>query len=188
MNTNIQKKSFFTHSVSRPFFINRRNIMLTKSFSRWLRLSVIMLLLLPTFAAPPAHADAPIPDGILSAGYDHSCAIRPDGSVDCWGFNHLGQSEDQPSSFVQVGAGMYYTCALTTSGAIDCWGDNLYGNIQDLPGPYTQLSADENHLCALTPAGAVECWGLNTYGQSEDQPGPYALVSAGLWHNCALAP
>ncbi len=162
--------------------------MQTRFFPKWLRLAVILLLLLTTLAISPAHADGPFPGGIISAGVNHTCALRPDNSVDCWGENLYGEAEDQVGPYIQVSAGGFYTCALTPSGAMDCWGYDLFGNIQDQPGPYTRLSANLEHICALTPSGAVECWGYNTSGQSEDQPGPYTLVGAGFFHNCALSP
>ena len=161
--------------------------MRSKSFSKWLRVVAVVFLLLSTFAVSTAQADEPIPDGILSAGFSHACALRPDGSVDCWGDNASGQSTDQPGPYTQISAGIQYTCALTPSKAVDCWGSNYWGESGDQPGPYTQVSAGNYHACALTPTGALDCWGHTGFTGVEDQPGPYMQVSAGYFQTCALA-
>ncbi|HEX2992637.1 MAG TPA: PxKF domain-containing protein [Anaerolineales bacterium] len=158
----------------------------TKFFSVWPRLAAVVLLLLTTFTASPVQADAPVPGGIIAVGTYHTCALRPDGSIDCWGWNVYGQAEDQSGPYTQVTAGSNHTCALTPSGAVDCWGANEYGQAEDQSGPYTQVSTGYLHNCALTPSGAVDCWGYNSSGQAEDQSGPYTQVSAGLYYNCAL--
>jgi hypothetical protein len=160
----------------------------TKFFSVWLRLAAVILLLPTTFAASPVQADQPVTSDIVSVGSEHTCALRPDGSVDCWGNPNYGAAEDQPGPYTQISAGGAYTCALMPSGAVDCWGLNNTGQAEDRPGPYTQISAGSNHSCALTPSGAVDCWGWNDLGQAEDQPGPYTQVSARYTHNCALTP
>jgi hypothetical protein len=168
-------------------FRNSRNIMHTKFFPGLLRLTAVVLLLLTSFAASTAQADAAIPAGIISAGISHTCALKPDGSVDCWGMNDYGEAKDQPGPYTQVTANGFHTCALTPAGAVDCWGNNELGAAEDQAGPYIQVSAGVNHTCALTRSGAVDCWGDNTYGESEDQPGPFTQVNAGGGHyTCAL--
>jgi hypothetical protein len=52
----------------------------------------------------------------VSRGGDHSCAVREDGSVTCWGDDDNGQSTP-PSladnwDFVQVSSGGFHTCAV----------------------------------------------------------------------------
>lgn len=73
----------------------------------------------------------------ISAGDSHTCALREDGSVRCWGNNEDGQlgdgTTDRYSSPVQaadlsdataITAGRSHTCALRQSSAITCWGSN----------------------------------------------------------------
>jgi hypothetical protein len=163
--------------------------MRAKFFFKGIQLVAAVILLLMSFAASQAQADGPDADGIMSAGVSHTCALRPDGSVDCWGWNDYGESEDQPGPYTQVDSGGSHTCSITTSGAVDCWGWNEYGQAEDQPGPYTQVSVRGLHSCALAPSGAVDCWGWNEYGQAEDQPGPYTQVSTGgEAYTCALTP
>ena len=58
----------------------------------------------------------------------HSCALRTDGTIACWG--EAGGNPD--NGITQVPAGTYkaitarydYSCALSVAGAITCWGEH----------------------------------------------------------------
>jgi len=83
----------------------------------------------------------------ISAGYQDTCVILDDGSVSCWGRNHIGQLGDgtttdrntptQTSSLgtgrtaVAISAGRYHTCAILDDGSGSCWGWNYYGGLGD---------------------------------------------------------
>jgi alpha-tubulin suppressor-like RCC1 family protein len=84
-----------------------------------------------------------------SSACDHTCALRNDGAVFCWGANSNGQlgdgSSTDRSTPVEVQdalggnlanavelAGMYQTtCARITDGTVQCWGRNNKGQIGD---------------------------------------------------------
>ena len=71
----------------------------------------------------------------VDAGYFHTCAIRGDGTVACWGSNsdresstyHVGQASPPPGTFRSVSAGNFHPCGVRSSGAVDCWGANWFG-------------------------------------------------------------
>lgn len=76
-----------------------------------------------------------------SRGY-HTCALRRDASVVCWGRNDLGQcGSDAPAAALRaytvagvtnaiaVSAGTSHSCAVLTSGAVQCWGSNSSGQL-----------------------------------------------------------
>lgn len=103
----------------------------------------ILILLATTLAAAlllslTARA-TPIPlDNVvqLALGGSHSCALRADGSVRCWGndsLEQLGRNSDARASFeaspvaglsdaVLLAAGGAHTCALRATGQVVCWG------------------------------------------------------------------
>lgn len=80
----------------------------------------------------------------ISAGGEHSCALKVGGNVECWGANALGQLGDLThlrrlvpvpvlglGQATTVGAGTYHTCAATQGGMAYCWGDNIAGQLGD---------------------------------------------------------
>jgi alpha-tubulin suppressor-like RCC1 family protein len=121
----------------------------------------------------------------IAAGEDHTCGVRADGDVWCWGSNAEGQLGDgtlvdrvRPVRVAgiqnarQVVAGEEHSCALTREGAAWCWGANARGQLGDgtrtnrstpvrVPDapPYARLGAGEGHTCAIDLSGGVHCWG-----------------------------
>ena len=81
----------------------------------------------------------------LSAGGEHTCALRSDGKVVCWSFYHAGFT---PSGhFIQLSAGYAHTCGLRSDGTLSCWGDNSYGQADPPGGRFTEVSAGDSHSC-----------------------------------------
>ncbi len=58
----------------------------------------------------------------VSAGSLHACAIKPDGTVACWGNNLDGQSTPPEGAFLWISAGQFHTCGLRSGGGLECWG------------------------------------------------------------------
>ena len=63
----------------------------------------------------------------VSAGDYHTCGVRTDGAVECWGLKFGGQATPPGGSFASVSAGERHTCGVRTDGAVECWGLNLWG-------------------------------------------------------------
>ncbi len=78
----------------------------------------------------------------ITTGTLHTCALKSDGAVYCWGYNSNGQVADE--SFAKTGfpfrvalplrtsavfGGDYHTCALQVTGEVDCWGMNSEGEL-----------------------------------------------------------
>jgi alpha-tubulin suppressor-like RCC1 family protein len=130
----------------------------------------------------------------ISAGDYHTCAIKTDGSLWCWGKNNYGQlgignttSKNTPTrvgtdnNWQSVFAGGSHTCAIKTDGSLWCWGRNTYGQLGD--GTNTDRNTPirvgtetgwvaaylgENFTCALKNDGSLWCWGRNNYYQLGD--------------------
>jgi len=131
----------------------------------------------------------------IGVGAHHTCAVKSDGTVWCWGWNgdgQLGTGNFQYSTTpvqslmtgaVSVTVGYWHTCAQKSDGSLWCWGRNSEGQIGinstspwvnapsqvlNLPTA-TSLSAGGWHTCAVkTPDQTVWCWGDNAWGKLGD--------------------
>ena len=174
--------------------------------NRWLRSTEIMI-------SPPAPPPATDPFTAVSAGFEHTCAIRESGEIECWGSNegliyadgqatttYAGQSTPPAGfTFTAVAAGGHHTCAIRESGEITCWGLNLDGQTDAPAGSFADISAGGLHTCAIREGDAIECWGWNEsfrfvdgtfmviYGGQSDPPaGRFSAVAAADAHSCGL--
>ena len=125
----------------------------------------------------------------ISAGFDHNCALLPDGSPECWGDNSEGQSFP-PSGLTlkAISAGFRFSCGLRTDGSPVCWGDT---NRWTMPAPQDEqlvsLTTGGAHACGLREDGTPVCWGRNNYRQSTPPEGEaFSMMSAGERYTCAL--
>jgi hypothetical protein len=105
-------------------------------------------------AGPPAGSFTQV-----SAGGDHTCGFRTDGSLSCWGKNWYGQASPPAGAFTQVGLGQDHTCGLKSDGSLVCWGLNADGQAAPPTGTFSQMNAGEYHTCALKEDGTGTCWG-----------------------------
>lgn len=106
----------------------------------------------------------------MSAGYHHTCALKADGTVVCWGANYVGQATPPSGTFTQVSAGASfvssYTCGVRTDGSVVCWGSDDFGRATPPSGTFTQVDAGQYHTCALKTDGTIACWGYDNAGQA----------------------
>ena len=130
---------------------------------------------------------------ISSGGY-HTCAIRNDGSVVCWGFGGDGRlgygnrenvgDDETPGSVgaVDLGpgakakaisAGGGHTCAILDDGTVRCWG---FGYSGQLGYGATSNVGDGAPDLSVATAGAVDLGAGHTA----------TAISAGARHTCAI--
>ncbi|OLQ00778.1 putative E3 ubiquitin-protein ligase HERC4 [Symbiodinium microadriaticum] len=138
----------------------------------------------------PTHVGAAVV--AVSAGTLHTCAVRSDGQLVCFGDNSDGQC-DVPTDLgavLAVSAGVDHTCAVRSDGQLVCFGDNSDEQC-DVPtdlGTVLAVSAGYGHTCAVRSDGQLVCFGWNAVGQC-DVPtdlGAVLAVSAGIDHTCAV--
>ena len=121
----------------------------------------------------------------VSAGRSHSCALRTDGTIACWGYNTDEQADNPNGEFSAVSVGNTHSCVLQNL-SIDCWGNNDYGQTRVPVGAYTAVSAGSDHTCALQRGGSIKCWGNNSHGQIDAPSGRFTAVSAGDIVSCGV--
>ncbi len=105
--------------------------------------------------AKPALIDGHYANALgLTAGYAHTCVLKADESLGCWGANDLGQ----------LGVGL----PVSRSGPAVVAYRPGPAAVRDLAVPATQgaLSVGISHACALLDdGGGVVCWGSNVEGE-----------------------
>ena len=131
-------------------FLEKRR---TRSRGRGVFLGIVLVtcaLLSPV--SVPAQATVSVsaidPTGRIAVGEQHTCAIRNDNTIWCWGDNSLSQLGSSAHSGLtdtatpvqaaalgggrvpsRIAAGLNHTCVLATDGTVWCWGHNGYGAI-----------------------------------------------------------
>ncbi|MYL09111.1 MAG: hypothetical protein F4015_06450, partial [Acidimicrobiia bacterium] len=123
---------------------------------------------------------------IVASGWDHSCAIKADGSIVCWGNNGHGQSDAPPGQYTAIDTGGIYSCAIRIDSTITCWGYNGDGQTDAPSGQYTAISAGNGSSCAIRVDNTIACWGRNDSRQADPPSGQYVAVEAGTWSSCAI--
>ena len=126
--------------------------------------------------------------GTIAAGTNHSCAIRVDGTIVCWGANSYGQTDAPGGTFTAVSAGTYHSCAVRTDGTIVCWGDNVYGQADAPGGAFSDVAAGRGYSCGVRTDGTALCWGAQTWGLSDAPGGAFSGVAAGRLYSCGIRP
>ena len=113
---------------------------------------------LPTTITWPQPGQADAPGGqfstVTAASGAHSCGIRTDGTITCWGYNEWGQATGRLThrpggQFNTVTAGDNHTCGLGTDGTITCWGGNRDGQADTPGGQFNTVTAGDSHTCGL---------------------------------------
>lgn len=128
------------------------------------------------------------------AAFDyHTCAVRDDGNVLCWGRGDVGQTGSGVERhadprlalgngrWIEVVAGDTFTCARDLDGATFCWGANDLGQLGDgngghvrVPeqvaagGQWQTVRAGDRSTCAIERNGSLWCWGRNGRGELGD--------------------
>ena len=122
----------------------------------------------------------------ITTGWFHSCGIRTDKTLECWGDNEHGQSNPPNRQFIAVNAGGAHSCGIHTDKTLECWGQNEHGQTDTPDGQFTTVTAGFSHSCGVSTDNIVVCWGQNEQGQSDAPSGQFITVTAGFSHSCGV--
>ena len=137
---------------------------------------------------PPPTTPSTSTGATISAGWQHSCGIREDGTAVCWGNNNYGQVDAPSGTFTTISAGGWqHSCGVRGDGTAVCWGNNQYGEADAPSGTFTTISAGGwQHSCGVRGDGTAVCWGRNEYGEADAPSGTFTTISAGWQHSCGV--
>jgi alpha-tubulin suppressor-like RCC1 family protein len=144
------------------------------------------------FSSSPVRVDGLTDVVAVSAGAEHSLALRYDGSVWGWGRNDTGQIGSEECSLCTtpvlipgvlgvraIAAGAYHSLALKNDGTVWAWGSNFYGELADgmsdtwrtAPAAImgltsvAEISAGQFFSLARLDDGTIQAWGSNSWSQ-----------------------
>jgi hypothetical protein len=98
----------------------------------------------------------------VDGGGGHTCAIKIDDTIACWGLNNYGQATPPSGSFRSISAGSLHSCGVRSDGTVACWGKNADGEATPPSGTFSAVSAGGDHSCGLRTDSTLACWGRNT--------------------------
>ena len=124
----------------------------------------------------------------ISAGGYHTCGVKTDSSVLCWGDDTYGQATPPSDSFVSVSAGNHHTCGIKSDVSVACWGYDITDQATPPSGSFVSVSAGNHHTCGITTDGSVACWGYSFFSETPLTPpdGPFQSVSVGDSSACGV--
>jgi hypothetical protein len=122
----------------------------------------------------------------VAAGAFETCAIRPDGTLACWG---VVDRALPTGTFESVSVGESGGCAIASGGGIECWETEH----RPPPGTFTSVSVGGISTCAIRTNGTVVCWPSGGVSLGDDgndlvpqpPPGTYTSISVG-WMACGI--
>lgn len=132
----------------------------------------------------------------IVGGGMHSCGLKRDGTVACWGLDLSRQSTPPAGTFSELATGNLHSCGIKSDGFVACWGDNDAGQSSPptvqatIPQPteftFREITAGERHTCGILDNRSIKCWGSNLFGQRTPPVGTFVQVAAGSYHNCGI--
>jgi hypothetical protein len=122
----------------------------------------------------------------VSAGGFHTCGLKSDGHLLCWGNDSSNQIQAPSTTFTQISAGDTHTCGLKDDGKAACWGLNSTGQSSPPTDTLKLITSGLGHTCGIKTNGTALCWGRGNEGQIAQQAGTFTQISAGGLHSCGI--
>ena len=148
--------------------------------------TVLFASMMTTGLTSKANAAVVLPFVQVSAGGFHTCAVRSDNTLWCWGKSISGdthQPQNVLSKVTYVAVGGDHVCALRIDKTVWCWGKGSLNRLgrqsKNIPNQddsaipikvqslsnVISLSSGSAHSCVSRTDFSVWCWGWNSSGQ-----------------------
>ncbi len=126
----------------------------------------------------------------IAVSSTHSCVIRKNKQIACWGSNWSGELGDGSNEnqiapvavkliddAANIAVGYHHTCAQRASGKVVCWGENRAGQLGsaavrakgmvEVQGISNAISiaGSDDVSCAQLASGGASCWGSASRGR-----------------------
>jgi alpha-tubulin suppressor-like RCC1 family protein len=129
----------------------------------------------------------------MSASQHHSCGVRDDGTLWCWGGNEHSElavpgadlarsgvpvQVGTDSDWAEASVGWFHSCGRKQNGVLMCWGRAIEGQLAQervepnpvpvkvmAPVQWQRISTGNFHSCGVDQQGALYCTGENGTGQ-----------------------
>ncbi len=134
----------------------------------------------------------------VAVGDNHTCALKANGSVMCWGYNGDGQLGINDSLLrfsaypvdviglsdaIALSAGGNMTCAIKRDASMACWGTGYHTTSTNMETRWApsviagmrdvvNIAVAPLGVCAKLTQGSVVCWGYNSYNNEFWMPIP----------------
>jgi len=140
---------------------------------------------------------AEVPPGLsnvvaIAGAYDHSLALRNNGTVVAWGDNTFSQTNVPPglNNVLAIAGGQYSSMALKAGGTVAAWGGNIL-SVTNVPPTLTNvvmIAGGTYASLALQNSGNIVSWGANFFGLTNVPVGLTNVVevSGGSYHSLAV--
>jgi hypothetical protein len=129
----------------------------------------------------------------VAAAYEHSLALKNDGTVLAWGDGFHGQTNVPVglNGVVAVAGGEFYSLALKNDGTVAAWGANTIPGQTNVPAglnSVVNIAGGRWSSLALKSNGRVVAWGYNIAGLTNVPAGlsNAVAVAGGGFHSLAV--
>jgi subtilisin-like proprotein convertase family protein len=128
----------------------------------------------------------------VAGAYDHSLALKNDGTVVAWGDNTKEQTNVPAglNGVVAVTGGEYYSLALKNDGTVVSWGGSILGqtNVPSGLNGVVNIAGGTFSSLALKSNGRVVAWGASFFGLTNVPSGlsNIVAVAGGGYHSLAV--
>jgi subtilisin-like proprotein convertase family protein len=140
-----------------------------------------------------------VPSGLsnvvaIAGAYDHSLALKNDGTVAAWGDNTFGQTNVPAglnNNLVAVAGGESFSLALKNSGTVVAWGGNIFPGETNVPSGLNNvvtIAGGQYSSLALKNNGTIVAWGANISGLTNVPAGlsNAVAIAGGSFHSLAI--